>query len=51
MTLTDGQSATIPSDTPVHVVDRGGLEDNVIVRGLEEQLSMIRVQFSERRYD
>lgn len=83
--IPDGRSATVASDTPVHPVERGELEDHVVVRelahrlaevvertrermgrlgeldaasqdvlievvrALEEQLWLLRAQFSERR--
>jgi len=37
--IPDGRSATIASDTPVHAVELGALEDRVVVRDLAHRLA------------
>jgi len=44
----DGQSATIASESPVHGVERGELEDRVVVRELTTRLAEVAERARER---
>jgi len=46
--IPDGQSATIASDTPVRAVERGELEDHVVVRELTSRLAEVAERARER---
>src|ERR1700758_442122 len=44
----DGQSATVARDTPVRGVERGELEDHVVVRELTDRLAAVAERARER---
>jgi|SRR5579884_1822035 len=44
----DGQSATVAADTPLRRVDRGEVEDRVVVRELTSQLADVAERARER---
>jgi starvation-inducible DNA-binding protein len=46
--MPDGQSATVAAATPVHVVERGELEDKVVVRELTSRLADVAERVRER---
>jgi starvation-inducible DNA-binding protein len=46
--MPDGQSATIAADTPVKAVERGELEDKVVVRELTNRLAEVAERVRER---
>jgi starvation-inducible DNA-binding protein len=46
--IPDGQSATIASDTPVRAVERGELEDQIVVRELTSRLAEVAERARER---
>jgi starvation-inducible DNA-binding protein len=46
--MPDGQSATIAADTPVRTVERGELEDKLVVRELTTRLADVAERVRER---
>jgi len=46
--MPDGQSATVAADTPVKAVERGELEDKVVVRELTNRLAEVAERVRER---
>jgi starvation-inducible DNA-binding protein len=46
--MPDGQSATIAADTPVRAVERGELEDKLVVRELATRLADVAERVRER---
>jgi starvation-inducible DNA-binding protein len=48
--IPDGQSATIASDTPLRAVERGELEDHVVVRELTHRLAEVAERVRERMH-
>jgi starvation-inducible DNA-binding protein len=46
--MPDGQSATVAADTPVRTVERGELEDKVVVRELTSRLADVAERVRER---
>ena len=46
--MPDGQSATVAAETPVQAVDRGELQDHVVVRELSTRLADVAERARER---
>ena len=44
----DGQSAAVAAETPIHGVERGELEDHVVVRELTQRLAEVAERVRER---